>query len=149
MPDARIRVGISGWRYAPWRGTFYPKGLPQHAELEYAARVFPAIEINGSFYSLQRPQSYALWYRQTPRDFLFALKGPRYITHMKRLKAVKEPLANFFASGLFNLKDKLGPVLWQFPRTFDMTGPGLRSSSSSCPAIRRPPRRLPENAAPS
>lgn len=118
MPDARIRVGISGWRYAPWRGTFYPKGLPQHAELEYAARVFPAIEINGSFYSLQRPQSYALWYRQTPRDFLFALKGPRYITHMKRLKAVKEPLANFFASGLFNLKDKLGPVLWQFPPNF-------------------------------
>ncbi len=117
-PDARIRIGISGWRYAPWRGNFYPKGLPQHAELEYAAKSFPSIEINGSFYSLQRPQSYALWYRQTPADFVFALKGPRYITHMKRLNEVREPLANFFASGVFCLKDKLGPVLWQLPPNF-------------------------------
>lgn len=118
MADARIRIGISGWRYAPWRGSFYPAGLPQRAELEYAAKAFSTIEINGSFYSLQRPQSYALWYEQTPADFVFALKGPRYITHMKRLKNVRQALANFFASGVFNLKEKLGPVLWQFPPNF-------------------------------
>lgn len=126
MPRARIRIGISGWRYAPWRGTFYPKNLPQRAELAYAAKAFPTIEINGSFYSLQRPRSYALWYEQTPADFVFAVKGPRYITHMKRLKQVKEPLANFLASGVFNLKEKLGPVLWQFPPNFRYDPPRLR-----------------------
>ena len=115
---ARIRIGISGWRYKPWRGTFYPSDLPQHAELRYASSILPVIEINGSFYSLQRPSSYAQWYEQTPRDFLFTVKGPRYITHMRRLKQVEAPLANFFASGLFNLRDKLGPILWQFPPTF-------------------------------
>ena len=118
MPAPRIRIGISGWRYAPWRGTFYPKGLPQRSELEYASKILPAIEINGSFYSLQTPASYALWYEQTPRDFMFSIKGPRYITHMKRLKDVAQPLANFFASGIFNLREKLGPILWQFPSTF-------------------------------
>ena len=115
---ARIRIGISGWRYKPWRGTFYPDDLPQHAELRYASSILPVIEINGSFYSLQRPSSYAQWYEQTPRDFLFTVKGPRYITHMRRLKQVEAPLANFFASGLFNLRDKLGPILWQFPPSF-------------------------------
>lgn len=115
---ARIRIGISGWRYPPWRGTFYPKGLPQHAELRYASSILPVIEINGSFYSLQRPSSYAQWYRETPQDFVFTVKGPRYITHMRRLKAVEAPLANFLASGLFNLREKLGPILWQFPPNF-------------------------------
>jgi uncharacterized protein YecE (DUF72 family) len=115
---ARVRVGISGWRYAPWRGTFYPLGLPHRAELEYAAAHLPSIEINGSFYSLQRPQSYATWYAQTPDDFVFAVKGPRYITHMKRLRDVGIPLANFLASGVLNLKEKLGPILWQFPPRF-------------------------------
>jgi uncharacterized protein YecE (DUF72 family) len=115
---ATTRIGISGWRYAPWRGTFYPKDLPQRAELEYASAHLSAIEINGSFYSLQRPQSYASWYADTPEDFMFAVKGPRYITHMKRLRDVEIPLANFLASGVFNLKDKLGPVLWQFPPNF-------------------------------
>lgn len=115
---ATIRIGISGWRYAPWRGTFYPEDLPQRAELEYAASLLPVIEINGSFYSLQRPDSYAAWYASTPPDFLFTVKGPRYITHMCRLKDVGAPLANFFASGLFNLREKLGPVLWQLPPTF-------------------------------
>ncbi len=110
-----VRVGISGWRYAPWRGVFYPAGLPQHAELAYASRVFPTLEINGSFYSLQRPETYALWYEQTPPGFLFAVKGGRYITHMLKLRNVERPLANFFASGILNLRDKLGPVLWQFP----------------------------------
>ena len=115
---ARIRIGISGWRYAPWRGPFYPRTLPQKDELRYAASIFPSIEINGSFYSLQRPESYARWYADTPKDFVFAVKGGRFITHMKKLRDVETPLANFFASGLFNLREKLGPVLWQLPPNF-------------------------------
>jgi uncharacterized protein YecE (DUF72 family) len=111
----QVRIGVSGWRYAPWRGNFYPKGLPQACELAYAARIFPSIELNGSFYSLQRPSSYILWAQQTPPGFVFAVKGSRYITHMLRLRNVHAALANFFASGLFELDAKLGPILWQFP----------------------------------
>lgn len=115
---ATTRIGISGWRYEPWRGTFYPKDLPQRAELEYASAHLPIIEINGSFYSLQRPASYASWYADTPADFMFSVKGPRYITHIRRLRDVEAPVANFLASGLFNLKEKLGPILWQFAPNF-------------------------------
>jgi uncharacterized protein YecE (DUF72 family) len=115
---AAIRIGISGWRYEPWRGLFYPADLPQRSELAYASRVLPIIEINGSFYSLQRPESYARWYEETPPGFVFSVKAPRYITHMRRLREVEEPVANFLASGLFNLKEKLGPILWQFPPNF-------------------------------
>lgn len=115
---AMIRIGISGWRYAPWRGQFYPPDLPQRAELEYASRRFSTIEINGSFYSLQRPESYAQWYAETPDGFVFSVKGGRYITHMLRLRGVEGALANFFASGVFNLREKLGPILWQFPTNF-------------------------------
>ncbi|MDP9066021.1 MAG: DUF72 domain-containing protein [Pseudomonadota bacterium] len=115
---ARIRIGISGWRYPPWRGTFYPKTLPQRLELQYASTALPVIEINGSFYSLQSPASYAQWHADTPDDFIFCVKGPRYVTHMRRLKDVQKPLANFFASGLFNLREKLGPILWQLPPNF-------------------------------
>jgi uncharacterized protein YecE (DUF72 family) len=115
---AVIRIGISGWRYGPWRGTFYPADLPQRAELTYAAGILSVIEINGSFYSLQRPSSWARWYAETPGGFVFTVKGPRYITHMLRLKEVERPLANFFASGLFNLREKMGPLLWQFPPNF-------------------------------
>ena len=115
---ASIRVGISGWRYPPWRGTFYPKDLAQKNELTYAASRLPIIEINGTFYSLQRPSSFAQWHEQTPRNFLFSVKGPRYITHMRKLRDVEKPLANFFASGVLVLKEKLGPVLWQFPPSF-------------------------------
>jgi uncharacterized protein YecE (DUF72 family) len=115
---ARIRIGISGWRYTPWRGPFYPSDLPQKDELRYAASIFPTIEINGSFYSLQRPESYARWYEHTPRGFVFAVKGGRFITHMKKLRDVEVPLANFLASGLFELREKLGPILWQFPENF-------------------------------
>jgi uncharacterized protein YecE (DUF72 family) len=117
MPTAagEVRIGISGWRYAPWRGVFYPPKLPQRRELAFASRMLPTIEINGSFYSLQRPGSYAEWHAQTPDDFVFALKGSRYITHMLKLNAVETPLANFFASGVFRLQAKLGPILWQFP----------------------------------
>jgi uncharacterized protein YecE (DUF72 family) len=110
-----IRIGISGWRYTPWRGSFYPPDLAQRRELEYAAARFASIELNGSFYSLQSPQLYRRWYAETPDDFVFAIKGSRYITHVLRLRDVAQPLANFFASGLFELKEKLGPFLWQFP----------------------------------
>jgi uncharacterized protein YecE (DUF72 family) len=110
-----IRIGISGWRYEPWRGVWYSEGLPQRRELEFCGRHFPTVEINGSFYSLQRPEYYEDWYRETPPGFLFAVKGSRYITHLLRLKNIEKPLANFFASGIFNLRDKLGPFLWQFP----------------------------------
>ena len=110
-----IRIGISGWRYKPWRGVFYPEGLPQRLELEYAARRFDSIEINGSFYSLQMPASYSAWRDATPDGFVFALKGPRYITHMLRLRDCEKALANFLASGPLRLGDRLGPVLWQLP----------------------------------
>jgi len=109
------RIGISGWRYEPWRGVFYPHALAQRRELEYAARAFSSIEINGSFYSLQSPASWSTWRDETPDDFVFSVKGPRYITHILRLKNVMRPLANFFASGVLALGPKLGPVLWQFP----------------------------------
>jgi uncharacterized protein YecE (DUF72 family) len=115
--QGEVRVGISGWRYPPWRGVFYPKGLPQRGELAYAASHLSTIEINGSFYSLQYPASYRSWYEQTPADFVFAVKGPRFITHMKKLRGVEAPLANFFASGVLALGDKLGPQLWQLPPT--------------------------------
>lgn len=115
---SEIRVGISGWTYKGWRGPFYPEDLPQKRELHFASRQFNSIEINGSFYSLQRPTSYQRWYEETPDDFIFSVKGPRFITHIKRLNDVKTPLANFFASGVFALKEKLGPILWQFPPQF-------------------------------
>ena len=110
-----VRIGISGWRYAPWRGVFYPQGLPQRSELAFASRMLPTIEINGSFYSLQRPESYAAWHAETPPGFVFAVKGSRYITHMLKLNGAEAPLANFFASGVLRLGAKLGPILWQFP----------------------------------
>ena len=113
-----IRIGISGWRYDPWRGVFYPEGMPHRRELEFCGRHFPTVEINGSFYSLQRPEYYEQWYRETPQGFLFAVKGSRYITHMLRLTKIEKPLANFFASGILNLREKLGPFLWQFPPMF-------------------------------
>lgn len=117
--NSDIRIGISGWTYPPWRGgTFYPKGWPQKRELEYASRQVNSIEINGSFYSLQRPESYQAWYNATPEGFLFSVKGGRFITHFKRLKDVETPLANFFASGVLRLREKLGPILWQLPPRF-------------------------------
>ncbi|HZV63031.1 MAG TPA: DUF72 domain-containing protein [Methylophilaceae bacterium] len=114
----KIRIGISGWRYAPWRKVFYPEGLAQAKELHFASRALPSIEINGSFYGLQRPASYARWYEDTPQGFVFSAKAHRYITHILRLRDVEKPIANFLASGLFHLKEKLGPILWQFPPSF-------------------------------
>ncbi|MBM7061897.1 DUF72 domain-containing protein [Pseudomonas sp. UL073] len=115
---SEIRIGISGWRYEPWRGDFYPDGLAQRRELEFASRAVTSIEINGSFYALQTPERYAGWYADTPKDFVFSVKAPRYITHVRRLRDIETPLANFFASGIFQLKEKLGPILWQFPPSF-------------------------------
>lgn len=118
---ARSFIGISGWRYATWRGEFYPKGLPQRRELEYAAERFDSVEINGSFYSLQRASSFERWRDEAPDDFVFSVKGGRYLTHMLRLENVEAALANFFAQGVLALGAKLGPVLWQLPerQTFD------------------------------
>lgn len=114
----QIRIGISGWRYKGWRGTFYPEKLPHRRELEFAAQHLNTIELNGSFYSLQRPQSFKQWHDETPDDFVFAVKGSRYLTHMLKLTNAETPLANFFAQGVLRLGRKLGPILWQFPPQF-------------------------------
>ncbi|MCI2420264.1 DUF72 domain-containing protein [Saccharopolyspora sp. K220] len=111
----RIRIGTSGWVYGPWHGPFYPHDLRRGGELEYLSHRLGSTEINASFYSLQRPEHYRRWAEQTPDDFLFAVKGSRYITHMKKLRDVETPLANFFASGVLALGAKLGPLLWQLP----------------------------------
>ncbi len=128
-----IRVGISGWTYDGWRGDFYPDDLPRREELVYAAHRFSSIEINGSFYSLQRPSSYRTWNEQTPDDFVFALKGGRFITHMKKLRDVEVPLANFFASGVLALGAKLGPVLWQLPENLPYDRDRLESFFAQLP----------------
>jgi uncharacterized protein YecE (DUF72 family) len=112
---SEIRIGVSGWLYPPWRGNFYPAGLPHRLELAYASRRFNALEINGTFYSLKRPANFRSWYEETPSGFVFALKGGRYLTHMRKLKEPLQPLANFLASGVLCLRQKLGPILWQFP----------------------------------
>jgi uncharacterized protein YecE (DUF72 family) len=115
--SGQVRVGISGWTYPPWRGVFYPAGLPHRDELGYVAARLDTVEINGSFYSLQRPHSYRAWFAGTPEDFVFAVKGGRFITHLKKLRGVETALANFFASGVLALGPKLGPILWQLPPT--------------------------------
>jgi uncharacterized protein YecE (DUF72 family) len=111
----KIHIGISGWRYVPWRGSFYPAGLAQHRELAFASRAVSSIEINGAFYSLQRPENYAQWYEESPPGFVFSHKGNRFLTHALKLNNIDVPLANVLASGMFALKEKLGPMLWQFP----------------------------------
>lgn len=113
-----IRIGVSGWTYAPWRGHFYPKGVRQKDELAYAATQFPALEVNGTFYGLQKPPVFDAWAAAVSSGFVFAVKGPRFITHVRRLREIEAPLANFFASGPLRLGDRLGPFLWQFPPNF-------------------------------
>ena len=132
----QIRIGISGWRYVPWRGTFYPPGLPQAGELTYAGERLTSVEINGSFYSLQRPSSYLAWVRAVPDDFVFAVKGSRFITHMKRLGDVRVPLANFLASGVLALGPKLGPMLWQLPPSFAFDADRLEAFFQLLPRTR-------------
>lgn len=152
--SADVRIGISGWTYPPWRKVFYPEGLPQHRELEYASRAVRTIEINGTFYSLQRASSIRKWHDSVPDDFIFSIKGSRYITHNRRLKNVAEPLANFYASGLLHLGTKLGPFLWQFPPSFRYDPERIaqffrllpRSTGEAARLARRHDGRLPERA---
>jgi uncharacterized protein YecE (DUF72 family) len=110
-----IRIGTSGWQYPHWRGPFYPRGLRQRDELRYLAQRLPTVEVNGTFYSLTRPATCAAWRREVPDDFLFAIKGSRYITHMLKLRGFETPLANFCAQGILRLGATLGPILWQLP----------------------------------
>lgn len=117
----QIRIGVGGWTYEPWRGVFYPKDLTQKRELEYASRKLTSIEINGTFYGSQKPESFAKWHDETPDDFIFALKGPRFATNRRVLAEAGESIERFFGSGVLELKDKLGPINWQFAptKTFD------------------------------
>jgi uncharacterized protein YecE (DUF72 family) len=129
----RVRIGISGWRYAPWRGKFYPKGLRQKDELSYAATKFSTVEINGTFYSLQSPDSFRRWAEATPEGFVFAVKGPRFITHMLKLTRAERPLANFFANGILALGPKLGPILWQLPPNLHFNAERLETFFNQLP----------------
>jgi uncharacterized protein YecE (DUF72 family) len=115
-----VRIGISGWRYKGWRDSFYPHGLRQAAELQFASSLFQTIEINGTHYSLQSLDSWRHWYAETPADFVFSVKGARYLTHLLRFRddSARVASANFFAQGLLALNEKLGPILWQFPPSF-------------------------------
>lgn len=124
---ADIRIGTSGWVYPPWRGVFYPPGLAKRRELEYLSSQVNSVEINGSFYSLQRPERYRSWAGQTPEDFVFAVKGSRFVTHMKLLRDPESTLPNFLASGLLALGGKFGPLLWQLPPRLAFEADRLRA----------------------
>jgi uncharacterized protein YecE (DUF72 family) len=112
-----IRVGIGGWVYPPWRGSFYPQGLRQAEELGYASRQVTAIEINGTFYNAQKPASFRRWHDETPEDFVFSVKGTRFVTHRAELASAGPALDAFFSRGVLELREKLGPILWQFAPT--------------------------------
>src|SRR5205807_8719186 len=116
-PTGTIRVGIGGWVFPPWRGVFYPSGLVQSRELEFASRQLTSIEINGTFYGSQKPASFRKWFGETPKDFVFSVKGPRFATHRRALGEGGPSIDRFFGSGVLELREKLGPVLWQFAPT--------------------------------
>jgi uncharacterized protein YecE (DUF72 family) len=113
----RIRIGVGGWTYQPWRGTFYPEGLAQRRELEFASRKLRSIEINGTYYGSQKPESFRKWHDETPDDFVFSVKGPRFTTNRRVLAEAAQSIERFFASGVLELRDKLGPINWQFATT--------------------------------
>lgn len=121
MTRGTIRIGIGGWTYEPWRGTFYPDELPQKRELEYASRQLTSIEINGTYYGSQKPASFTKWYDVTPQGFVFSVKAPRFAMNRSALAGAGSTIARFFASGVMELKDKLGPINWQFlpTKSFD------------------------------
>jgi uncharacterized protein YecE (DUF72 family) len=116
MPG-QIHIGVGGWTFEPWRGVFYPEGLPHAKELEYASRQLTSIEINGTYYSLQTPETFRKWREATPEGFVFSVKGSRFCTNRKVLADSKEAIARFMAQGLLELEDRLGPLLWQFAPT--------------------------------
>src|ERR1700749_1058547 len=116
--QGQIRIGMSGWRFDGWRGGFYPDDLPQKRELEFASQRLNSIELNGTFYSTQRPKNFLEWSKQTPDDFVFSIKGSQFITHIRKLENVQGALANFLAQGMLCLGKKLGPILWQLPPQF-------------------------------
>lgn len=116
-PTGKIHIGIGGWTYEPWRGTFYPDKLPQKRELEHASRHLTSIEINGTYYGSQKPESFAKWRDETPDDFVYSLKAPRFATNRKVLADAGDTIERFFASGVLELRDKLGPINWQFMQT--------------------------------
>ncbi|MET0330241.1 MAG: DUF72 domain-containing protein [Dyella sp.] len=120
--DARIRVGIGGWNFAPWRKHFYPDGLPQRRELEYASRRLNAIEINSTFYGAQKPATYARWAAETPEGFVFSLKAPRYLVQTHQLAQTGKAVRGFLEGGIGELGDRLGPIVWQLApwRAFDI-----------------------------
>jgi uncharacterized protein YecE (DUF72 family) len=128
-----IRVGIGGWVYPPWRGAFYPEGLRQAEELGYASRHVTAIEINGTFYRLQKPDSYRKWHDETPEGFVFSLKGSRYISYRKEIASAPDALGRFLDSGIEELQKKLGPILWQFPPEREFDAPGLAAFLAALP----------------
>lgn len=130
----KVRIGTSGWSYQEWRGDFYPDDLAHERELTYAAERFDTIEVNGTFYSLTDPATCRHWHDSSPADFVFAIKGSRYITHTKRLKDTDGPLANFLASGILELGTKLGPILWQLPLNMRMQSDRLDRFLASLPS---------------
>ena len=148
-----VRIGISGWTYAPWRGDFYPAGLAHRRELAYASERLSSIEINGTFYAMQKPSSFAKWHDETPDDFVFSIKGGRYVTHVKRLVGVESALANFFATGVLGLGKKLGPILWQLPPNLQFDADKLaaffallpRTTSEAVALAGRRDEKLPED----
>jgi len=127
------RIGISGWTYPRWRGEFYPPGLPHRRELEYASRRLNSIEINGTFYAMQRPASFVSWHRDTPAGFVFSVKAPRFVTHMLKLRNAETAVANFFASGVLALREKLGPILWQLPPNLGFDAERVRGFFGALP----------------
>jgi uncharacterized protein YecE (DUF72 family) len=130
------RIGTSGWAYPEWRNAFYPKGLPQKAELEHLAARVNSIELNGTFYSLRKPANYRSWAARTPADFVLSVKGPKMVTHTKRLHDVSAPLADFFASGPLTLGPKLGPILWQLPPSLPFDSDRMATFLSQLPPVR-------------
>jgi len=135
MSIGKIFIGTSGWVYSHWEGIFYPENLPSRDKLKYFSQHFKTAEINYSFYHLPQPSTYQNWYKQTPKDFLFAVKTSRFITHIKRLKGVKKAWKHFLENAL-SLKEKLGPILFQFPPSFKATEESIKRLKNFLKLIR-------------
>jgi uncharacterized protein YecE (DUF72 family) len=132
--ESRIRVGVGGWTYEPWRKNFFPAGLPQHQELAYASRHLTAIEVNGTYYSTFKPSTFAKWRDETPEGFVFSLKANRFATNRRELAGAGESIQRFVASGIGELRDKLGPIVWQFMPTKQFDAPDFEAFLALLPA---------------